>query len=437
MYYRFHSGAVRTESLGVALSVLGAAFLWRSIAQSKDKLALAGIFLLAIAMIARAGSFFALPMIILWGGWKFRPYGKKISWKFIVIGIGLVVSAFAINQLIISTFGTKEGIPFGNFSYSFYGLAAGGKSWAYVQQIYPGASEETIYKLAWGLILEDPSLIVKGALYNWKMFFSNTGYGMFSFMTGESSISNIVSYMGMCLLCLISLGIWIREPADPYLSFIGSFMVGVFLSIPFLPPTDAFRVRAYAASIVLFGLLPAMGLHFILKNLKISFLWEVHDTHPYEIELLLFSAIFLGAVLIGPFMLYKVEALPILKPAICSGEETSLVIRYDAGTAIHLVSQKSIILDWAPTYKIGTFRRNLHDFPNFAFAAWADRIKPGNSLFYALDFRTQKIALIVIKTDFLPEPPEFLEICGSWETDPKLSDFKLFKARSATFYKMK
>lgn len=438
MYYRFHSGAVRTESLGIAFSVLGMALLWRGINRSQNRLALGGIFFLSIAMIARAGAFFSLPLVIIWGGLLFRPHGKKISWRFMIIGVGVVATAFLINQLITNTFGTSEAVPFGNFSYSFYGLAAGGQSWAYVLERYPDVSSTSeIYQMAFNLILDNPLLIIQGALYNWKMFFSNTGYGMFSFMLGESVISSTITYVALCLLCLFSLITWFRKLSDPYLSLIGFLVIGLFLSIPFLPPTDAFRVRAYAASIVLLGLLPAMGIHFISRRLNISFLWKTYKSNSNETSLQWFSMLFLGAILIGPFMLNGVESPPTLELPKCPNEMTSLIIRYDVGTMIHLVPQRTITLDWAPTYKVGNFRRNLHDFPNFPFAEWASHIKPGQSLFYALDFRTQKKALVIVNSDFLPKPPALLEVCGLWNTDPDISNFKIFNVSSAALYTMK
>jgi len=434
MFYRYHSGAVRTESLGVALSALGIALFWRSIAQAKSGLALAGIFTLSIAMIARAGAFFSLPLAILWGSWLFRPSGKKFSWKFIFAGMGMFIIAFVINQLITSAFGTSEAIPFGNFSYSFYGLAAGGKSWADVLSIYPNATTTEIYKLAFELILEHPILIVQGILQNWKMFFSNTGYGLYSFMAGENSFITTISYIILCLLSLFGLGIWLRKLSDPYLGFIGFLTIGLFLSIPFLPPTDTSRIRAYAASVVLLGLLPAMSIHFISKKLNISLLWKPYKSNSTGTSLQWFSIVFLGAVLLGPFLLNGVEAPPILISTECPVETTSLIVRYDTGTMVHLVPQKTITLDWAPTYKVGNFRRNLHDFPNLPFIEWASHIKPGQSLFQALDYRTQASVLIIVSTDSLPKPPALLEICGSWETDPQISRFNVFNAVSATQY---
>lgn len=431
MYYRFHSGAVRTESLGVALGALGTAFFWRSISRQEGKFALLGVLLTTLAMIARAGAFFSLPLLILWGSSTFRRPGKKLSWGFVLSGLGLVLGAFFLNQIVIQTFGTYEAIPFGNFSYSFYGLASGGKSWADVQKVHPGASDLEIYGLAFELIRDQPGLLVQGVFYNWKTFFSNSNYGLFSFMGGETFASATVSYWLLAVLCCLGIIGWLRNPGDQFARFVMVAAAGVFISVPFLPPADAFRMRAYAASIVVIGLLPGLGLHSLLRRFR-NFPLPLQADFPASLALPGFSAAFLGLVLLGPFLLHGVEPPSALSPAGCPAGMTSLIVRYDPGTMIHLVPQKTQVLEWAPVYKTGNFQRNLHDFPNYAFADWASEIKPGYSLFYAIDRRASGMALIVIPIAFLPDPPAMLEVCGKWETDPEIVQFFVFDAQFAT-----
>ncbi|GAB4503237.1 MAG: hypothetical protein Fur0043_02290 [Anaerolineales bacterium] len=432
LYYRFHSGAVRTESLGVAFSALGMAFLWRSIARQKATLALIGLLFTTLALIARAGAFLCLPLLLLWGGWVFRQPGKRFSWLFTFGGGGVVLAAFFVNQLITNTFGVPEAIPFGNFAYSFYGLAAGGKSWAEAVKAYPGASDLEIYGLAFNLIRKHPGLLVQGALSNWKMFFSNSNYGLYSFMRGETAISATFSYWALVTLCGLGVLAWLRHRADRFATLVLVASVGVLLSVPFLPPTDAFRVRAYAASIVVLGLLPALGGHFLLSRCRIFL--SPAEAMPLLASPVLpaFSIVFLSLALVVPFLLRGVDAWGKLPEEICPPGTISLLVRYDPGTMIHLVSQKTQVLEWPPVYKVGNFQRNLHDFPNFAFAGWASEVKPGFSLFYALDRRTSQTALLVIPTALLPHPPAVLEVCGAWETGPELSQFFVFEAVSAT-----
>ncbi len=100
-YYRYHSGAARTEALGVALSALGTGLIWQGIREICQRAVWFGIFLMTMALIARAGAFFVLPFILLWGAWFFRPNSRKLSWRFLVVGIVIIAAAFAINQFAI------------------------------------------------------------------------------------------------------------------------------------------------------------------------------------------------------------------------------------------------------------------------------------------------------------------------------------------------
>jgi hypothetical protein len=96
-------------------------------------------------MIARAGAFFILPLLVLWAALLFGNEKRWISWQFLAVGMVVVALGFVLNQVMVKSFGASNIVPFGNFSYSLYGLAAGGKSWAYVHELYPQADDIEIY----------------------------------------------------------------------------------------------------------------------------------------------------------------------------------------------------------------------------------------------------------------------------------------------------
>ncbi len=427
VYYRYHSGVVRTENLGILFGVLGTALIWRSITISHRIYFIAGIFLTSLGIIARAGAFFILPLLAFWGAFLFKQEGKIFSWQFLLEGVLAMVAAFLINGLIEKSFGTSDAIPFGNFSYSLYGLASGGNSWAYVLKIYPEADQHEIYRMAFKLILEQPNLLAKGIAYNYSTFFSNTNYGLFSYMGGEGKASSTISYWGLLFLSMLGIVNWFRHRDDPYLSFIMISTIGLLLSAPFLPPTDAFRFRAYATSVVILALLPSMGLHSILTRLKMDRLNQKGMTQTNDTSLAIFSAFVLTIVVVGPFVSQGTDTLPTLRPSKCETDRTSLIVRYDPGTMVHLVPQTTQLLDWAPTFHIGTLRNNIHDFPNFDFMDWAlEKVDPDTTMFFSLDYRSFKSALILVKSDSLPTPPALLELCGQWEESPEIEQFNIF-----------
>jgi hypothetical protein len=135
-------------------------------------------------------------------------------------------------------------------------------------------------------------------------------------------------------------------------------------------------------------------------------------------------------VIVGPFIVRGRENKPNIGAASCDSELASLVIRYDVGTNINLFAQEEIFLDWAPQFHIGTFRRNVHDFTDSNFIKWSDAIKPGYSLFYGLDYRTNSKTFVLLPTDILPAPPTVIEICGQRERDPAVASYNIFHANS-------
>jgi hypothetical protein len=427
IYYRYHSGVVRTENLGILFGVLGTALIWRGISNRHQFHLLAGILLTSIGMIARAGAFFILPLLVLWGAVFFRQKGKLISWRFMAAAMVAVAVAFFANQLTTNSFGASDVVPFGNFSYSFYGLASGGKSWAYVLEIYPQASPLEIYKMAIQVILERPGLLVKGVIYNYAMFFSNTNYGLFSYMGGEGEIISAISYWILLLLSLLGIWNWFQHRKDPYLGFVMVSAIGLLLSVPFLQPTDTFRLRAYATSIVILALLPSMGLHGIFTKLKMDKLNPRIVDLDHENYLVVFSIFVLAIVILGPFASKGTDQVPELGQSNCEAGLIPVVVRYDPGGMVHLVSQNTLLLDRAPNYHIGTFRRSVHGFPNFNFMSWAlDSITPNHTLFSALDYRSFRPVLAVVKSDTLPSPPALLELCGIWEENSDIVQFNVF-----------
>jgi hypothetical protein len=432
IYYRIHSGIVRTENLGVLFSVLGLALLWRAITEYHRPYYIAGIFVTSLALIARPGPMFILPAIVIWGAFFFKSKENKLSWKLMFSGGVAISLAFVVNVLLFWTLGAGDGLPFGRFPYALYGLVSGGNYWTYVLEINPDVAEPEIYRMAFELFREQPALIVKGALYNLSMFVSNTGYGLYSYMRGESSLSATVSYWILLLLSFIGVFSWVRKRDDPYLGFVIMAAIGLIASVPFLPPTDAFRLRLYASSLVILAMLPALGLWTILNNLHSVIAMPVKEIleNPgslYRYSIPLFTIIVVVLVLFTPLIMRGIEPPPDFSNSNCNDWEISLMVRYDPGTMIHLFPQNVQFLDWVPNIHIGTFRRNIHDFPSFALMDWAlEKVRPNTTIFYALDYRTFRSALVVVDSDLLPSPPALLELCGKWEEDSNVESFNIF-----------
>jgi len=119
--------------------------------------------------------------------------GKKFSLKFFLGGLAAIGAGFLLNWLVFRLLAVSSGVLFANFSYTLYGLASGGKYWTYIFTVHPEVlklpepyQSNTIYRLAFEQILQNPSLLLQGMLHNWSMFFSNPSYSAYSFVSEEN-----------------------------------------------------------------------------------------------------------------------------------------------------------------------------------------------------------------------------------------------------------
>jgi hypothetical protein len=435
LFYRAHSGISMSENLGVMLGMLGFGLLWRG-ASTKSLLYIwAGLLATTLALNARAGAFFMLPLLILWAGWLLRE-NKLIPWKALFVSASAVLLGFALNLALTRLVAVPSGVPFANFSYTLYGLASGGESWYYVFQTHPELTQiqepeqsKRIYQMAFELIRANPLQTVQGAFFNWKMLFSDTWYNIYAYLGGENWKLAVASRWGMYALCLIGIFASLRNRKEAIHSLILVAALGVFVSVPFLPPTDAYRMRPYAASIIVFAALPALGLNFILNQIKhIRLADKIFDKSvlPASASMLTYFVVLIPILLIAPVLIQSTATPPPVPAISCSEELTPIVVRFNEGTYINIKKQGEVFLDWMPNFHTGTFRENSHSLADTYMINWAARIQPPKTIFLAMDYLSQQRVMVVIPTDLLPKTGTMAQFCGQWESDPNLAGYRVF-----------
>jgi hypothetical protein len=260
-------GRVYSENIGLSLGALGTALLIRGTrTKSLTNLAV-GTFALSLGLNARAGAFLILPAIIIWTVILY----KKINWKVTCVLTGAILAGFAINYLLVKTIGISHGVPFANFGYTLYGLAAGYKGWAYIYSVHPGVTDAETFSYALELIRQNPFNLLLGILISFKEYL--TPETMFQFMYfGPNQI--LISYilLGLTLMGLFRL--WRNRKDSPWLLILILF-AGNFLSVSFLPPTDD-GVRAMTVTIPIIALVAGFALsqntpNAIPENIKNRF----------------------------------------------------------------------------------------------------------------------------------------------------------------------
>jgi hypothetical protein len=433
LYYRHHSGTTMSETLGVSVSLLGFALIWQSISTKNAKLSLLGIALITLSLNVRPGAMFVLPALLIWGGVFFRQE-KRFSISFILFGAVLIASVFALNKLMIYILAGPGKTAFSNFSWALYGLVSGGQSWSYIFQTHPEVlsqdSNTAVYKLVFEQLIQNPLLTLQGAFKYWRMFFSNTWYNAYSFVAGENYQVNEAARWSMYFLGLLGIMKWTKKRDDPYVNLAILGGLGVLASVPFVPPTDAYRVRLYAATIPFFGLIPAMGIAFLREKLPDRFFRNHEQIASNLIPSILISILLVISMLAAPSALRSTGKSPFLKHIACMEGLDGVAIRFDEGTFINIHRENSTFIDWMPNFHASIFRSNAHALADLNLTNKLKELNPPFTVFYSLDFLSNQQALINIQTSLLPEPRNFLYLCGSWDNDPEIAAYRLFHADS-------
>jgi len=243
-FYTRFAGTTMTEQLGFALGNLAVFFLLIAAQDKSFKHAFPGLGLLSLALIARAGAFFILPAMIVWILVAFRS--KNGAWRAAGLAIAVAASAFILNTVLLKSTADPQGIPFSNYSYTLYGLASGNKGWTQAGTDHPNSSEQEVMQLALEKIRSDPTLFLRGMLGSFRDYFT-TDRGAFTFIPfGSLQTKANILLWGLILIGLVYAVINWREGIH---GLVLASMIGVFTSLPLVPPIDANDMRAFAATI--------------------------------------------------------------------------------------------------------------------------------------------------------------------------------------------
>ena len=346
-----------------------------------------------------------------------------------------VIFGFALNLVITKIIAVPSGVPFANFSYTLFGLASGGKSWVYIFEAHPEVlnlqepeQSKMIYRLAFEAVKQNPFLIIQGAFFNWKMLFSNSWYNVYAYVGGENWTINIIARWVMYVLCIVGIYSWFQNRSDPLAGLVIVSVFGVFISAPFLPPTDAYRMRPYAASIVILATLPATGFAYLLKKSNLSlFNQAMKELSPSALPLQ-YSAILTLLLVLGPVIIYLFAKPVHLQSTSCPAGSDSIWVHLNEGNYVIVRKQNAEFLDWMPNYHISLFRENSHSLATQKTIEWAESIEPTSTIFLTLDLKNSQKALVVIKSETPPTFTGYAQLCGTFENDPSLSSLRIFNA---------
>ncbi len=342
-YFQLVAGYAMSESLGFIGGCFGFALVWHAARHKKWFDLLLGLALLMVAVSARAGAFFIFPMLTLWAGWAFRGT-KRFSFLSVVLILAILGAGyFIVNTVYPRLLGVPEGSSFSNFAYTIYGQVRGGAGWHSAIDELGTRNPSRVYQAAWDAFLATPSDFFKGITRAYRDFFLPGGRSIFVFGAKDRNYELDLVLWGLTIIIMLrGMYLLIFKHRSVISTLLLAGFIGIFLSIPFLPPIDG-GMRFYASTMPFLFVLLAVGSSRIADR----------DEEPAPAKNKLFSLRFIAVsiltltVLLPPVTL-RASARPTLLEPTCSSEQRPFVINVNPGSYIDLVYGENASCGLAP-----------------------------------------------------------------------------------------
>jgi hypothetical protein len=434
MYYRRFIGKTLTEHLGLALGAVGFALLWRGAHEKQIHHCLLGILLLTLALNARAGTFFILPAILLWGLWSFRGTAR-FSHRFLIGGASAVWLGFILNSILLKVIGSPEGLAFSNFSYTLYGLIRGG-DWTQVMVEHPELNivkepelSKRIYALALEALLAHPLSLLSGSLRAWRLFIFDDF--VFSFVRNLkiNFILQIFSFVGL-FACY-------RRKQNPNNFLILATTLGILISVPFIPPWDSEEMRVYAATLPFICILPALGLTFMAKKMEWQRLVQRPNQENQPEVLLIFGIALALFSVLGPITTKALSRTPQYTGVSCKPGMEAVYLRLTPGSSINLVADNAIQKTRLPSIRLSDFKNRMdgNGFDNFnilypELTKELTNLSPSTTIVNTFNLNNSKQIWLISDSKKMPEDRVIVGVCGKMSTNPHSEGYGFFYAET-------
>lgn len=434
MFYRRFIGTTLSENLGLPLGMLGFSLVWGSLRKGTARVYLWGIFVITLALIARAGPFFILPLLMMTGAINLVR-NKKGRIFFLLIGFLLIIAGFGVNAWVAQRFGTPDNALFGNFSYSLYGIVKD-DGWDRIFIDHPEVSllaepqqSKAIYGLAIQTLLRDPLLALQGMLHQYVYFFTDvTWFSIYSYASGDNIWVAWMIHALLFTLNLVAVTSWWKHRRDPHLLTALAVWLGVILSIPFVPPSHTHYLRAYAGAIPWIAALPAIGLSLIIKKFqRLSFLEGKRSTSASPLFSILTSGLIVCLAIFGPFLAFGKATIIKSNSIVCPPGSEAAVGDLSQGSILLLHSGNHNIHHRVPDLAHGIFRMRVHGLPGEADYLRFEAIPEQMALGSIYDQISDGPLWVLIPFEKKPSDWGSVLLCGRVLRDEPFRDKRFFE----------
>lgn len=434
-----------SESLGITLGLLALAFFLLSFERKYKYLFHVGIFSLVLAMLARTGTVFVIPLIILYAG-KFLSLNGKYNYRQVFVAGAIALLAVGFNYSLNAFYGDGSPGMQGNSHYNLYKLAVGGDSWKQIyfdypemKEVSPGELASFSLKKSLEAIVTSPNIIV--AEYSKLLFSGSIGFlkGLFhSYMYSSYSLNisdtiqnlfntsseyaeklkhSLIAVIASSILVFLAFGLFrvllhLRQTALFHLLLIS--VLGTLLSIPFL--YNIASVRVFAVIIPFLSLLPMMAALAIRRS---SILLDTPSSSALSGSgsvlkyMKYFLALILIMALVLPYFSYKVYSQELKEDSYsgvqCLNHERKFVMRFGPGSAhLNIVADASVDRSFVPTIRKSDFSISpMHK----SRTHWVN-LKEGTTLLAGYDLLSRQFSYISFESDILGKEDNYKVFCA-------------------------
>ncbi len=346
-------GLTMTELLGFTIGCYAFALLWSTACHPRYLDLTIGVLALVLALSVRAGSFFILPFLALWGGRVFRGQFKFSFQLFAMTTAVIMVGYVFVNSVFARLIGIPEGVVFGNFSYSLYGQIQGGTGWHKAIEELGTVRPDIIYKAGLQFFLAHPLSLFIGIAKAYRDFFLPGDLSIFAFnVYGKYAWFDYFAWGLTMILMLRGVFVSIKRLDSNMYSLLAAGFVGIFLSIPFLPPIDG-GGRFYASTIPFLFALSVIPLGKLQQESDSQHLNAVLSSGKNYLRVGIITVFILTTCL--PLVIIRTASSPSFTTPICGDGTVPFVISPQPGSYVDLISDPQGNCGLVPEICLGDF----------------------------------------------------------------------------------
>jgi hypothetical protein len=188
---------------------------------------------------------------------------------------------------------------------------------------------------------------------------------------------------------------------------------GIVVSVPFVPPWDADRMRAYAATIPFIVVIPGLGLAALRDLRRTPTMSKAGLTASTDRGLLICGVGATVLLLLLPIVTRAIARPQRLPVVACGSGEVPRVIRLRSGSYLSLVSDTA---SEAPgVVRVSKFRSQIHLLrePYREVDSTFSAVEPPATLAVTSDLRTGEVLWLLAPADYPRRVQGVTAVCGS------------------------